>query len=102
MLERLKDEGYGDLAPRIVAEKMLTPNDWRDEHFLAHGSNFGLAQNFWQIGPFRPRVRDDDLPGLYWCGASIQPGTGVPTVMLSAGFAVDAVLAELGMERKAA
>jgi phytoene dehydrogenase-like protein len=47
-------------------------------------------------------VRDDDLPGLYWCGASIQPGTGVPTVMLSAGFAVDAVLAELGMERKAA
>ncbi len=102
VLDRLKDEGYGDLAPRIVAEKMLTPNDWRDEHFLAHGSNFGLAQNFWQIGPFRPRVRDDDLPGLYWCGASIQPGTGVPTVMLSAGFAVDAVLAELGMERKAA
>lgn len=103
VLERLKDEGYGDLAPRIVTEKVITPIDWRDEHFLAHGSNFGLAQNFWQIGPFRPRVQDPDLPGLYWCGASIQPGTGVPTVMLSARFAVEAVLNDLGVSaRKAA
>ena len=39
---------------------------------------------------------DADLAQLFWCGASIQPGTGVPTVMISAGFAVDAVLASLG------
>jgi phytoene desaturase len=102
VLTRLASEGYGDLRSRIVAEKMITPDDWRSEHFLARGSNFGLAQNFWQIGPFRPRVTDPDVSGLFWCGASIQPGTGVPTVMLSARFAVDAVLAELGLENRSA
>jgi phytoene desaturase len=97
VLQRLEAEGYGDLRGRIVAEQVVTPEDWRAQHFLARGSNFGLAQNFWQIGPFRPTVNDPDVEGLFWCGASIQPGTGVPTVMLSARFAVDAVLSELGL-----
>lgn len=89
---RLEAEGYGDLRGRVVAERMLTPHEWETEHHLARGANFGLAQSFWQLGPFRPRVTDPDVKGLFWCGASIQPGTGVPTVMLSAGFAVDAIL----------
>ncbi|MDP3153613.1 MAG: phytoene desaturase family protein [Archangium sp.] len=96
VLKRLVEEGYGDLEPLIEAERMITPDDWETELNLARGSNFGLAQNFWQIGPFRPQVTDPDVKNLFWCGASIQPGTGVPTVMLSAGFAVDAILAQLG------
>ncbi len=95
VLKRLADEGYGDLEPLIEAEKMITPDDWETQLNLARGSNFGLAQNFWQIGPFRPQVTDPDVKNLFWCGASVQPGTGVPTVMLSAGFAVDAILAQL-------
>ncbi|MDP1821620.1 MAG: phytoene desaturase family protein [Archangium sp.] len=98
---RLEAEGYGDLRGRVVAERMLTPHQWETEHHLARGANFGLAQNFWQIGPFRPRVTDPDVEGLFWCGASIQPGTGVPTVMLSAGFAVDAILEATSRQRTA-
>lgn len=96
---RLKAEGYGDVESLVEAERVITPNDWASELNLARGSNFGLAQSFWQIGPFRPTVKDPDVSRLFWCGASIQPGTGVPTVMLSAGFAVDAILEEAGMQR---
>lgn len=96
VLERLAAEGYGDLGPLIEAEQVITPDDWQAQHHLERGSNFGFAQNFMQLGPFRPKVTDPELPGLFWCGASVQPGTGVPTVMISAGFAVDAVLAALG------
>jgi phytoene desaturase len=96
VLARLKEEGYGDLEPLIEVEQVLTPDDWQTHHNLERGSNFGLAQNFMQLGPFRPKVGDPDLKNLFWCGASVQPGTGVPTVMISAGFAVDAVLAQLG------
>lgn len=92
VLARLAHEGYGDLEPLIEAERVVTPDDWASQLNLERGSNFGLAQSFWQIGPFRPTVTDPDVASLYWCGASIQPGTGVPTVMLSAGFAVDAIL----------
>ncbi len=99
---RLKEEGYGELESMIETEQMLTPDDWEAHHRLARGSNFGLAQNFMQLGPFRPHVADPDLKNLFWCGASAQPGTGVPTVMISAGFAVDAVLAQLGATKAAA
>ncbi len=96
VLARLEEEGYGKLEPLIEVEQLLTPDDWQADHNLERGSNFGLAQNFMQLGPFRPKVRDPDLKNLFWCGASVQPGTGVPTVMISAGFAVDAVLEQLG------
>lgn len=92
VFERLKAEGYGDVESLVEAERVITPDDWASDLNLARGSNFGLAQSFWQIGPFRPTVKDPDVASLFWCGASIQPGTGVPTVMLSAGFAVDAML----------
>lgn len=96
VLARLAEEGYGDLSNRIVSERVLTPQSWADDYSLSRGSNFGLSQNLFQIGPFRPRVTDPSVAGLFWCGASIQPGTGVPTVMLSAGFAMDAMVAQLG------
>jgi phytoene desaturase len=103
VLARLQREGYGDLAPHVVEERVVTPHDWESELNLERGANFGLAQSLLQLGPFRPKVRDDEVPRLYWCGASIQPGTGVPTVMLSAGFAADAVLSDRSKrERKAA
>lgn len=101
VLSRLASEGYGDVASLIEAERVVTPDDWASQLHLERGSNFGLAQNLWQIGPFRPTVTDPDVASLYWCGASIQPGTGVPTVMLSAGFAVDAIL-EARARREAA
>ncbi len=91
VLRRLAEEGC-DVEPHIVAERVVAPRDWESSLNLARGSAFGLAQDLFQIGPFRPKVNDPDVADLYWCGASIQPGTGVPTVMLSAGFAVDKVL----------
>ncbi|MGV3620599.1 MAG: phytoene desaturase family protein, partial [Archangium sp.] len=96
---RLKAEGCGDVESLVEAERVITPDDWASDLNLARGSNFGLAQSFWQIGPFRPTVKDPDVGKLFWCGASIQPGTGVPTVMLSAGFAVDAILEDAGVHR---
>ncbi len=96
VLKRLAEQGCGELAPHIVAEHVVTPADWQATYSLERGACFGLAQSLFQLGPFRPKVTDPDVGSLFWCGASIQPGTGVPTVMLSAGFAVDKVLEQLG------
>ncbi|MBL8952895.1 MAG: phytoene desaturase [Myxococcaceae bacterium] len=98
VLARLVKEGIGELD--IVAERVITPADWQSGLNLERGANFGLAQNLFQLGPFRPKVTDAEVEGLYWCGASIQPGTGVPTVMLSAGFAVEKVLERHGRGAK--
>lgn len=93
VLARLAAEGYPDLERDLVAERIVTPDDWETQLNLKHGSAFGLAQNLFQVGPFRPKVYDAELKDLYYCGASVQPGTGIPTVMVSARLAVEAIAA---------
>jgi phytoene desaturase len=96
VLARLAQEGYPDLERQIAVERIVTPDDWEADLNLERGSNFGLAQSTFQIGPFRPKVWDDRVQNLFYCGASVQPGTGVPTVMISADLAAKAVLERLG------
>lgn len=88
---RLKERGLTHLEDDVEVERVVTPDDWARELNLERGSNFGLAQNVFQIGPFRPKVWDDRIGNLFYCGASVQPGTGVPTVMISAELCVAAV-----------
>ncbi len=88
---RLAELGMPDLERDVEVERVITPDDWASSLNLERGSNFGLAQNMFQIGPFRPKVWDEKIQDLYFCGASVQPGTGVPTVMISADLAVQKI-----------
>jgi phytoene desaturase len=88
---RLAELGLGSLERDVEVERVITPDDWEAQLNLERGSNFGLAQNMFQIGPFRPKVWDDRIGDLFYCGASVQPGTGVPTVMISADLCVSAI-----------
>ena len=92
VMSRLASHGMPNFEADIEVERVITPDDWATSLNLMHGSNFGLSQNMFQIGPFRPKVFDEKVAGLYFCGASAQPGTGVPTVMISADLAVQAIL----------
>lgn len=91
VLSRLAEVGITDLERDLEVERIITPDDWASGLNLERGSNFGLAQNMMQIGPLRPKVWDDRIENLFFCGASTQPGTGVPTVMISADLAVQAI-----------
>lgn len=88
---RLAELGMTELERDVEVERVVTPDDWASSINLARGAAFGLAQNMFQIGPFRPKVWDERVKNLFYCGASTQPGTGVPTVMISADLAVQAV-----------
>jgi len=54
-----------------------------------------LSHDFWQVGALRPSTRDATFRNLYFCGASTQPGTGVPLCMLSAKIVAERVSREL-------
>ena len=93
VLRRLAAEGYPDIEADLEVERIVTPDEWEGELNLKNGSAFGLAQNLFQVGPFRPKVWDEQIANLFYCGASVQPGTGVPTVMVSARLACEAIAA---------
>lgn len=87
VLARLAKEGF-PLEEAISVERTCTPETWESEYSLEKGSAFGLSMHLGQVGPLRPRNQDRQLRNLFFVGASTTPGTGLPTVMVSAELAV--------------
>jgi phytoene desaturase len=68
---------------------------------LERGSAFGLSHDFFQVGPFRPANQDPRVRNLFFVGASTQPGTGLPMVMLSARLVTERILRHAGVRPRA-
>jgi phytoene desaturase len=93
VFQRLAELGFPHLEADTEVERVFTPDDWASTFNLARGSAFGLAQNFRQIGPFRPANQDARVKNLFFVGASTQPGTGLPTVLISARLVTERMVA---------
>lgn len=89
---RMAELGFPSLESDIEVERVFTPDDWAGTFNLARGSAFGLSQNFTQIGPFRPSNQDARVKNLFFVGASTQPGTGLPTVLISARLVTERLM----------
>jgi phytoene desaturase len=96
VLARLADIGCRDLEDNVVVERRFTPDDWEAQLNLERGAAFGLSHDFFQVGPFRPRNQDPNVRNLFFVGASTQPGTGLPMVMLSARLVTERIVRHVG------
>jgi phytoene desaturase len=96
VLERLAACG-ADLRHAIDVEHHVTPDDWAETLNLERGAAFGLSHDFFQVGVFRPANQDPNVRNLFFVGASTQPGTGLPMVLLSARLATERILRQAGM-----
>jgi phytoene desaturase len=94
ILQRLAQLGLTDVAAHIRAEVSFVPQDWQARYNLPFGSTHGLSHKLTQMAYLRPHNRHSRYHNLYFVGASTHPGTGVPTVLISAGLAANRILEE--------
>ena len=85
-----------DLTKHIVAEKVVTPKDWRDAYHVFNGATFNLAHTVDQMLYFRPHNRSDDFDNCYIVGGGTHPGSGLPTIYLSGKIAASLIEEDLG------
>jgi phytoene desaturase len=85
-----------ELGKHVVVKRWFTPTDFQRELFAYQGSAFSVAPKLTQSAWFRPKNKDDDIPGLYLVGAGTHPGAGLPGVVSSAKATVSLVLADIG------
>jgi phytoene desaturase len=97
VLQRLARIGIVDLEKHIKFELSITPLDWQSRYNLVKGSTHGLSHSLLQMGYLRPRNRHKNLRNLYFVGASTHPGTGLPTVLLSAKLTAERILEDSGI-----
>jgi len=93
-----RELGLTDLRSRIRAEKMITPDQWRDTHFVHKGATFNLAHGLDQMLVFRPRNRFAEIPGMYLVGGGTHPGSGLPVIYEGARITSKLLTRDLGVE----
>jgi phytoene desaturase len=91
LLATLEARGWTGLTGAIEVEEMATPLDWAAQG-MAAGSPFALAHTFGQTGPFRPPTLPRSGPeNVVLAGSSVQPGVGVPMVLISGRLAAERI-----------
>jgi phytoene desaturase len=91
LLATLEERGWTGLTGAIEVEEMATPLDWAAQG-MAAGTPFALAHTFRQTGPFRPATLPRRGPqNVVLAGSSVQPGVGVPMVLISGRLAAERI-----------
>ena len=99
IIQRLAQIGITDLEEHIKVDFSFGPEDWQNRYNLTRGSAHGLSHKLTQMGYFRPHNRHKTYHNLYFVGASTHPGTGVPTVLVSARLTDERIVDETARER---
>lgn len=92
---RLSAIGLHDLQDHIDFEVVYTPETWHTRYNLYKGATHGMSHTLTQMAYMRPHNRHRRYLNLYFVGASTHPGTGVPTVLISARLAAERIVDEL-------
>ncbi|MPQ97685.1 phytoene desaturase [Modestobacter sp. I12A-02628] len=96
VLAAMEARGWTGLTGSIEVEELLTPLDWAAQG-MAAGTPFALAHTFGQTGPFRPRTLPPGGPeNVVLAGSSVQPGVGVPMVVISGRLAAERITGPVG------
>lgn len=80
-----------DVESLVEVEHKFYPRDFVSRYNIKYGATFGLAHNLMQSAFFRPVNYDKKLPGLYYVGASTQPGGGLPPVLAGSRIVTDLI-----------
>ncbi|MEO0482815.1 MAG: phytoene desaturase family protein [Planctomycetota bacterium] len=93
--------GIEDIEERIQAEMQITPADWAGSN-INFGATFNLAHNLTQMLHLRPQNKLKGFEGLFLTGGGTHPGSGLPTIFLSAQIAARLIGEEAGLPTFAA
>ncbi|MFA4984175.1 MAG: FAD-dependent oxidoreductase, partial [Candidatus Omnitrophota bacterium] len=79
------------LEDLIEVEHRFYPQDFIGRYNIKYGATFSLAHNLAQSAFLRPANFDNRIKGLYYVGASTQPGGGLPVVIAGSRIVADLI-----------
>jgi len=88
--------GINDIRSRIETELPMTPADWERSN-INFGATFNLAHNLGQMLHKRPQNKLKGFDNIYLVGGGTHPGSGLPTIFLSAQISARMLCGALGV-----
>lgn len=90
--------GFEGIRERIEEEKVLTPDDWENDHSVYLGATFNLAHNVGQMLYFRPHNEFEEFKNCYLVGGGTHPGSGLPTIYESGRISAELIMKKDGIK----
>lgn len=82
VLEKLERMGLENLRRHVVVEHVWTPLDIREQYNSNKGSIYGVVSDRWKNLAFKAPKQSTKYPNLFFVGGSVNPGGGMPMVIL--------------------
>ncbi|HEX4958376.1 MAG TPA: phytoene desaturase family protein, partial [Lacibacter sp.] len=87
----LEENYLPDLKANMIVKHAVTPLHFHETLNSYKGAAFSIKPSMMQSGYFRPQVKSKWFSNLYFVGAGVHPGAGVPAVMASGKIAAAAI-----------
>lgn len=94
VLDKMERTCTPDLRKHIVTEDFLTPADIERMYRSNKGSIYGVVSDWKLNHGFKAPKKSTKYKNLYFCGGSINPGGGMPMVVLSGQKVADRIIAK--------
>jgi diapolycopene oxygenase len=91
VIDKLVRMGLTDLREHIVVEDFWTPIDIEARYRSNRGSIYGVVSELGSNWGFKGSKRSGDISNLYFTGGSVNPGAGMPMVVLCGQKVADAI-----------
>ena len=75
--------GLKDLRNHIIFEDEWTPFDIKDMYYSNGGAIYGVVSDRKKNNGFKAPKQSEVFSNLYFVGGSVNPGGGMPMVLLS-------------------
>jgi len=82
VVDKLERMGLKDLRKHIVFEHCWTPLDIREHYYSNKGSIYGVVSDRFKNLAFKAPKQSTKYPNLFFVGGSVNPGGGMPMVVL--------------------
>ncbi|MEY3431582.1 MAG: hypothetical protein RIS53_480 [Bacillota bacterium] len=92
ILDKLERMGLTDLRKHIVVEELWTPETIQDMYYSNRGSIYGVVASKNKNMGFKVPKRSKLYQNVYFVGGSVNPGGGMPMVVLSGQQVVEQIL----------
>jgi diapolycopene oxygenase len=92
ILDKLERLGLTDLRKHIVTEELWVPETIEEMYYSNHGAIYGVVSDKKLNKGFKTPKKSKLYNNLYFVGGSVNPGGGMPMVILSGQQVVEQVL----------
>jgi diapolycopene oxygenase len=94
IVKKMERCGFDGLEESIETERWITPLDLEKLYRVNKGAIYGVVTRRGITSAFKTGNRSA-LPGLYFAGGSVNPGAGVPMVLMSGQIAAECLLEDV-------